>query len=95
MYYTTFLWIILNIIISIFIIYMLHTLWIYILDTYSTKKTKNIVNTQVNKYKKIINELQENNITNIQGSQTHEGRSKIEVESMDEVLTKYMQDELL
>ena len=74
---------------------MLHTLWIYILDTYSTKKTKNIVNTQVNKYKKIINELQENNITNIQGSQTHEGRSKIEVESMDEVLTKYMQDELL
>jgi hypothetical protein len=95
MYYNTFLWIILNIIISIFIIYILHTLWIYILDTYSTKKTKNIVNTQVNKYKKIINELQENNITNIQGSQTHEGRSKIEVESMDEVLTKYMQDELL
>lgn len=93
--YNNILWLFINIIVSIFIIYIIHSLWLYLLDTYSTKKTKDIVNTQVNKYKKIINELQENNIINIQGSQNHEEPSKIEVESMDEVLTKYMQDELL
>jgi hypothetical protein len=51
----------LNIIISIIIIYSCHQLWIYIKDNYSTKKTKDLVNTQIQKYQKMMKEIQDNN----------------------------------
>ena len=50
----------LNIIISIIIIFIGHQLWNYIKNTYSTKKTKDLVNTQITKYKKMMKEIQEN-----------------------------------
>ena len=40
-------------IISIIIIIILHYLWEYVKDTYSTKKIKDLVNTQIEKYKSI------------------------------------------
>jgi hypothetical protein len=93
MYHNTFLWIFINIIISLIIIYICHSIWIYVKDTYSTRKTKDLVNTQVSKYKQIIQELQENKLTN-QGSQISEEISKTEIENMDNLLTEFMENEL-
>jgi len=72
---------------------MFHSIWIYLKDTYSTKKTKDLVNTQIDKYKKIIHDLQENN----QQHQNHQQPailSEKELESMDNDLTNFMQNEL-
>ena len=93
MYHNTFLWIFINIIISLIIIYICHSIWIYVKDTYSTRKTKDLVNTQVSKYKQIIQELQENKSTN-QGSPISEEISKTEIENMDNLLTEFMENEL-
>ena len=51
----------LHIIISVFIVMILHYLWEYLKNTYFKKysKTKDLVNTQLQKYKNIIEELQE------------------------------------
>ena len=87
--YTTILGISIQIIVFIFIIYICHSIWIYLKDTYSTKKTKDLVNTQVSKYKQIISELQENN--NSHGSVK---KSTQELESMDNILTSFMENEL-
>lgn len=82
--YSIILGIFINIIIFLIIIYGSHCIWTYLIETYSTKKTKDLVNTQVNKYKKIINELQENKSEQIIN----------EIESMDDILTNFMQNEL-
>ena len=50
--------IIIQIIFSIFIIFIIHYFYNYIKDTYSTKKTKDIVGFQVQKYQEIIQEIQ-------------------------------------
>jgi len=50
--------IIINIIISITIIIFGHYLWVYLKDTYSDKVTKDIIGSQTQKYKAIIDELQ-------------------------------------
>lgn len=52
------LYIIINILFSIILITLFHHLWNYIKDNYSTKKTKNIVDYQTQKYKDIINNIQ-------------------------------------
>jgi len=92
--YNNILWFFINIIVSIFIIYIIHSLWLYLLDTYSTKKTKDIINTQVYKYKQIINELQENKLSVSPGSQSQSNIHDSELESMNDVLTKYMENEI-
>ena len=58
---TTLFWIFINVILSILIIYSGNYFWKYIKDTYSTKKTKDLVNVQIQKYKKIMTEMQNNN----------------------------------
>lgn len=45
------------------IIYGLHEFWLFLLDTYSTKKTKDLVNIQTNKYVQIIDDIQNNQST--------------------------------
>jgi len=60
-YYNSFIGFIFNLTVSIIVVYSGHCLWNYIKDTYSTKKTKNVVNTQIEKYKKMMKEIQENN----------------------------------
>lgn len=48
----------LNIILSIIIIYLGHQLWEYLRNKYSTKKTIDLVNSQTQKYKKMLEEIQ-------------------------------------
>ena len=48
-----------NICISLFLIYGIHFFWNHIKDNYSKPKTKNLVNSQIEKYKKIIDEIQQ------------------------------------
>ena len=50
-----------QILVSLFIIFMLHYLYNYIKDTYSIKKTKDLVGFQVQKYQEIIQEMQQSN----------------------------------
>ena len=46
------------IIASIIIIFLLHYIWDYLVNTYSTKKTKDLVNSQVQNYKQIIKDME-------------------------------------
>jgi len=48
----------LNIILSIIIIYLGHQLWNYLRDKYSVKKTIDLVNSQTQKYKQMVEEIQ-------------------------------------
>ena len=56
-----FLQILFQILLSVLIIFGVHQIWIYLKDTYSTRKTRNLVNSQITKYKKMIEEIQANN----------------------------------
>jgi len=51
--------ILLKIIISFIIIIVGHHLWIYVKEHYSVKKTKDLVGSQIQKYKTILNDIQE------------------------------------
>jgi len=83
---SVFLWIFINIIVSLLIIYAIHCIWTYLKDTYSTKKTKDLVNTQISKYKQIINELQEKKESHI---------STDKIVSMNEELTQFMENQII
>jgi hypothetical protein len=74
-----------TIIISIIIVTLLHYLWEYIKDTYSTKKVKDLVNTQIEKYKNIAS-------TNIigTGSPKEDFLTEIETASMQEELQNFI-----
>jgi hypothetical protein len=91
--YTTILGICIQIIVFIFIIYICHSIWIYLKDTYTTKKTKDLVNTQVSKYKQIISELQENN--EVKNSLSKSILDEKDLKSMDDILTSFMENELV
>ena len=53
------IWLLQNIIISIIIIILIHYLFNYLKDTYTTKKTKDLVKTQTEKYKAMLDEMLE------------------------------------
>ena len=53
------IYIILNIVVSLIIIILGHQLWIYMKDKYSIKKTKDLVGSQIQKYKTILSDIQE------------------------------------
>ena len=74
-----------TIIISILVIYGGHYLWNNIISTYSTKKTKNLVDSQIQKYKKIIDEIQQSS-----SSQPETFLTEEEKKNMDESLTDYV-----
>jgi hypothetical protein len=71
---------------SIIIILAGHYLWIYLRDKYTVKKTKDIVNVQVEKYKKIVAELQE---TIDSRSQNTEFLNDDEKDAMDKDLAAF------
>jgi hypothetical protein len=56
--------IIIQIIISLFVIFIIHSFYNYLKDTYSSKKTKDLVTFQVQKYQEIIQEMQNNQFNN-------------------------------
>lgn len=54
-------WILQNIIVSILIIFLVHNLVSFLKDSYTTKKTKDVVGFHVQKYKTIMDEMRETN----------------------------------
>jgi hypothetical protein len=82
-----FIYFIFYIIFSILIIYGLHEFWLFLLDTYSTKKTKDLVNIQTNKYVQIIDDLQNNQNT---VSQDTSFISNEEKQTMNDELQTYL-----
>jgi uncharacterized membrane-anchored protein YitT (DUF2179 family) len=46
--------------ISFISIYLLHQIWLYMVDTYSDKKVNRIIENQVSQYKEIIENLSNN-----------------------------------
>tara|TARA_B100000524_G_C23578097_1_gene344333 strand:+ start:594 stop:845 length:252 start_codon:yes stop_codon:yes gene_type:complete len=54
---TVALYIISNVIASIFIIYVFHLLWNFLVNKFSTKKKKDMVNNQINKYNDLVQEI--------------------------------------
>lgn len=81
MFSNTILNLIITILISIGIILSIQYLWNYIKDNYSTKRTKDLVNSQIEKYKKLLEQ---------QSSQQVEFISEEEQENMKEKLTKFI-----
>jgi competence protein ComGC len=80
-------------IISILIILFIHYFWNYLIDNYSTKKTKYLVNSQIEKYKKIVNDIQENKNNN-EGSQNDSFISDEEVQNMNNNLTDFINSQI-
>ena len=85
----TFFWILINIIVSLIIIYGIHAFWNYLKDTYSTKKTKDLVGSQIQKYKKMVDEIQQNR-ANVPGSPTSTIISEKDQQSMNDELMEYV-----
>jgi len=56
-------------------------------DTYTHKKTKDLVNTQITKYQQMMEEMQQS----IQSSQSI---SKNDIQHMDDDLTKFMEEQM-
>ena len=48
--------------ISFILIYLLHQIWLHIVNTYSEKKTNRVIDNQVNQYKEIIENLSKKGI---------------------------------
>lgn len=62
MFSSSILEIVITIVISITIIYSFQYFWNYIKDMFTMKKTKNVINGQIEKYKRIIDEIQQQNV---------------------------------
>jgi hypothetical protein len=55
------IWILQNIILSVVIIFLVHNLVTFFKDSYTTKKTKDVVGIHVEKYRSIMDEMKEMN----------------------------------
>jgi hypothetical protein len=78
--------VILNIVLSIIIIFVFQSAWNYLKDTYTTKKTKDVVNTQIRKYKDMFEKLK------IPSSPFQNEKEK---QSMNQELLNYVNQELI
>ena len=85
--------ILLNVCLSIFIIYLLHQLWEYLKSQFSIKKTVDKFNFQNQKYEKLINKLQnEENKNNNIGTISDENN---DFEKLNKELLDFSETELL
>jgi len=82
--------------ISLLIIISVHYLWNYIKDTYSERKTKDLVGFQTQKYKSILSELIENGREqpNTQEKEKEQFLTENDLMNMDDELTRYLEQEL-
>lgn len=78
-----------TIIISFLFIFIVHFVWNYIKDTYSVKKTKDLVGIQTQKYKSILEEVIQN-----KNNPVTEPEEVIPQVNEDE-LTQYMEQQML
>lgn len=80
--------IIIQIIFSLFLIFIIHYVYNYLKNTYSTKKTKDLVGFQVQKYQEIIQELQNNN----NGFISTDDQDQMQKELLELVNPQYTED---
>jgi hypothetical protein len=79
------------IIASLCVITLLHYIWIFLKENYSTKKTVDIIGFQTKKYKTILDELLQNpNMRN----DTHLFSDTTEFENMNEELENFIREEI-
>jgi len=83
-----------NIIISIIIILGVHYFWNYLKETYTTKKTRDLVNTQIDKYKKILNDIQNNENNKIKDSKKTIFETEEEKQVMNDDLMNFLNEQL-
>ena len=86
MFSNLFFWIVINILISILLIYGAHEFWNYLKDTYSKKKTRDLLGTQIEKYKRMVGEIQNAKMEN-------EGISKEEFDEMENELSMFIENQ--
>ena len=90
--------IIINICFSVIIIYGCHCSWNILKDSYSKKKTKDLVNTQIKKYQKMMDEIQcsQNTNTNINTLKKSipDQIPKQEIERMNNELSDFILNDL-
>jgi hypothetical protein len=79
---------ILNIVLFAVFISMMHYAWNYVKDTYTTKKTKDIVNTQIKKYKDMFEKLE------VSKPEFSPFPTEKEKQSMNRELLEYVNQEL-
>jgi len=80
--------IILNIVLYILLIFLMQYGWNYLKDTYTTKKTKDVVNTQIKKYKDMFEKLQ------VSKQESSPFQTEDEKQSMNMELLEYVNQEL-
>jgi hypothetical protein len=71
-----------NIIISCIIIVVGHHLWIYFKEKYSVKKTKDMVGSQIQKYKNLLETIQQESLSH-QKNQPHNGQGPCHITILD------------
>jgi hypothetical protein len=86
--------ILITITISLLIIISIHHLWNYIKDTYSERKTKDLVGFQTQKYKSILSELIENGREQSNTQEKEQILTENDLMNMDDELTRYLEQEL-
>jgi hypothetical protein len=86
MFSNTWFLIIINILISIIIIYGAHEFWNYLKDNYSKKRTKDLVGTQIEKYKRMVGEIQN-------AKSENDGISKEDFDEMENELSRFIQNQ--
>ena len=80
---------IINIIVSCIIILVGHHLWIYFKEKYSVKKTKDIVGSQIQKYKNLLETIQQENPSS---SPEHYVLNKDDVDDIKQDLELFLQE---
>jgi hypothetical protein len=83
-----FLQILFQLLLSVLIIYGIHSIWNYLKDTYSTKKTRDLVNSQIAKYKRLIEDIQSNQLVAVPLFENQE-----EKEAMHNELAEFMNEQ--
>jgi predicted PurR-regulated permease PerM len=83
-----FLQILFQILLTVLIIYGIHHIWNYLRDTYSTKKTRDLVNSQISKYKRLIEDIQSNQPSSVSLFENQE-----EKDAMRNELAEFMNEQ--
>jgi hypothetical protein len=83
-----------NIIISILIIFIAHSLWNYIKNTYSTKKTKDLIGSQIQKYKSMLEEIQKQKEREKEKEKEYNQMDPSEEISIENDLAKWMEESI-
>jgi hypothetical protein len=79
------------------VIYGAHTTWIYIRDSMTPRKTRHLYDSQIQKYKNILEELQEQMRDPVQNNHidNHHRETTNETEQMEQDLEEFMRGDIL